>query len=94
MANIATYNIKVLLISYTSSKKQMWFTVSLCLLLRMQADNRLVYAAPFYSRHNTAKYRVSLKKGTFLIFCLISVLEVGFYFFTCVSESEFQARFI
>ena len=25
-------------------------------------------------------YRVSLKKGTFLIFCLISVLEVGFYF--------------
>ena len=34
-------------------------------------------------------YRVSLKKGTFLIFCLISVLEVGFYFFTCVSESEF-----
>ena len=39
-------------------------------------------------------YRVSLKKGTFLIFCLISVLEVGFYFFTCVSESEFWARFI
>ena len=35
------------------------------------------------------KYRVSLKKGTFLIFCLISVLEVGFYFFTCVLESEF-----
>ena len=35
------------------------------------------------------KYRVSLKKGTFLIFCLISVLEVGFYFSTCVSESEF-----
>ena len=34
-------------------------------------------------------YRVSLKKGTFLIFCLISVLDVGFYFFTCVSESEF-----
>ena len=34
-------------------------------------------------------YRVSLKKGTFVIFCLISVLEVGFYFFTCVSESEF-----
>ena len=40
------------------------------------------------------RYRVSLKKGTFLIFCLISVLEVGFYFFTCVSESEFWARFI
>ena len=40
------------------------------------------------------KYRVSLKKGTFLIFCLISVLEVGFYFFTCVSESEFRSRFI
>ena len=39
-------------------------------------------------------YRVSLKKGTFVIFCLISVLEVGFYFFTCVSESEFWARFI
>ena len=35
------------------------------------------------------KYRVSLKKATFVIFCLISVLEVGFYFFTCVSESEF-----
>ena len=34
-------------------------------------------------------YRVSLKKGTFLIFCVISVLEVGFYFFTCVLESEF-----
>ena len=34
-------------------------------------------------------YRVSLKKGTLVIFCLISVLEVGFYFFTCVSESEF-----
>ena len=34
-------------------------------------------------------YRVSLKKGTFLIFCLISVLEVGFYLFICVSESEF-----
>ena len=40
------------------------------------------------------RYRVSLKKGTFVIFCLISVLEVGFYFFTCVSESEFWARFI
>ena len=39
-------------------------------------------------------YRVSLKKGTLAIFCLISVLEVGFYFFTCVSESEFWARFI
>ena len=39
-------------------------------------------------------YRVSLKKGTFVIFCLISVLEVGFYFFTCVSESEFRTRFI
>ena len=34
-------------------------------------------------------YRVSLKKGTFLIFCVVSVLEVGFYFFTCVLESEF-----
>ena len=34
-------------------------------------------------------YRVSLKKGTFVIFCLFSVLEVVFYFFTCVSESEF-----
>ena len=43
---------------------------------------------------STRNYRVSLKKGTFLIFCLISVLEVGFCFFTCVSESEFQARFI
>ena len=29
------------------------------------------------------------KKGTFLIFCVISVLEVGFYFSTCVSGSEF-----
>ena len=29
------------------------------------------------------------KKGTLVIFCLISVLEVGFDFFTCVSESEF-----
>ena len=28
-----------------------------------------------------SKYRVSLLKGTFVIFCLISVLEVGFYFF-------------
>ena len=35
------------------------------------------------------KYRVSLKKGTLVIFCLISILEVGFYFLTCVSESEF-----
>ena len=39
-------------------------------------------------------YRVSLKKGTFLVFCLFSILEVGFYFFACVSESEFRARFI
>ena len=39
------------------------------------------------------KYRVSLKKGTLVIFCL-SVLEVGFYFFTCILESEFRARFI
>ena len=50
-------------------------------------------------------YRVSLKKGTFLVhsvskkryflgFCLILLLEVRFYFFTCVSESEFRARFI
>ena len=39
-------------------------------------------------------YRVSIQKGTFLIFCLISVLEVGFYFLTCVSESEFWACFI
>ena len=30
----------------------------------------------------------------FLGFCLISLLEVRFYFFTCVSESEFRARFI
>ena len=34
-------------------------------------------------------YRVSLKKGTFLLFALILVLEVGFYFFICVLESEF-----
>ena len=34
-------------------------------------------------------YRVSLRKGTLVFFCLISVLKVGFYFFTCVSESEF-----
>ena len=39
--------------------------------------------------HFPQSYRVSLKKGTLVIFCLISVLEVGFYFFTCVSESEF-----
>ena len=39
-------------------------------------------------------YRVSLKKRYFLGFCLISLLEVRFYFFTCVSESEFRARFI
>ena len=43
---------------------------------------------------NDILYRVSLKKGTFLVFCLFSVLEVGFYFFACVSESEFRARFI
>ena len=34
------------------------------------------------------------KKRYFLDFCLISVLEVGFYFFTCDLESEFRARFI
>ena len=34
------------------------------------------------------------KKRYFLGFCLISLLEVRFYFFTCVSESEFRARFI
>ena len=39
-------------------------------------------------------YRVSLKKGNFSDFCLVFVLEVGFYFFTCVLESEFRARFI
>ena len=39
-------------------------------------------------------YRVSLKKGNFSDFCLISVLEVEFYFFTCDLESEFGARFI
>ena len=48
----------------------------------------------FFSTKVRVRYRVSLKKGTFVIFCLISVLEVGFYFFTCVSESEFQTRFI
>ena len=32
---------------------------------------------------------MSLKKGTLVIFCLISVLEVGFHFFTCVLELEF-----
>ena len=52
--------------------------------LRLKAGNRLL----------TDLYRVSLKKGTFVIFPLISVLEVGFYFFTCVSESEFRAHFI
>ena len=36
-------------------------------------------------------YRVSLKKGTFLLFALILVLKVGFYFFICVLESEFWA---
>ena len=44
------------------------------------------------SKHKS--YRVSLKKGNIADFCLISVLEVGFYFFTCVLESEFWARFI
>ena len=39
-----------------------------------------------------AKYRVSLKKRYFFDFCLISVLEVRFYFFTCVIESDFRAR--
>ena len=34
------------------------------------------------------------KKRYFLGFCLIPLLEVRFYFFTCVSESEFRARFI
>ena len=34
------------------------------------------------------------KKRYFLGFCLISLLEVRFYFFTCVSESEFRAHFI
>ena len=34
---------------------------------------------------------MSLKKGNIFEgdFCLISVLEVGLYFFTCVLESEF-----
>ena len=39
-------------------------------------------------------YRVSLKKGTFLVFVLVQCLEVGFYFSTCVSEPDFWARFI
>ena len=39
-------------------------------------------------------YRVSLKKGNFSDFRLISVLEVEFYFFTCDLESEFGAPFI
>ena len=34
------------------------------------------------------------KKRYFLDFILVSVPEVGFYFFTCVLESEFRARFI
>ena len=34
------------------------------------------------------------KKRYFSDFRLISVLEVRFYFFTCVLESEFGARFI
>ena len=33
------------------------------------------------------------KKRYFFNFYLISVLEVRFYFFTCVLESEFGARF-
>ena len=36
-----------------------------------------------------SNYRVSLKIGTLVILCLISVLGVGFYFFTCILESEF-----
>ena len=34
------------------------------------------------------------KKRYFFDFCPISVLEVGFYFFICVSESEFRAHSI
>ena len=34
------------------------------------------------------------KKRYFSGFCLISVPEVGFCFFTCVMESEFRSRFI
>ena len=43
---------------------------------------------------NSDNYRVSLKKRYFSGFRLISVLEVGFNFFTCVLELEFSARFI
>ena len=48
-----------------------------------------------WPKENKAAYLQGVsKKGTLVIFCLTSVLEVGFYFFTCVSESEFRARFI
>ena len=49
---------------------------------------------PFSRIVHNMIYRVSLKKGNFSDFRLISVLEVGFYFFTCALELEFRARFI
>ena len=42
----------------------------------------------------TIKVQGVSKKRYFFDFYLISVLEVRFYFFTCVLESEFGARFI
>ena len=47
-------------------------------------------------RNHPKKYYLQgvSKKRYFSDFRLISVLEVGFCFFTCVLESEFGARFI
>ena len=62
-----------------------------------QAEGSTICRMKYWQKtpfHCTFIYRVSLKKRYFLGFCLISVLEVGFNLFTCVSESKFWARFI
>ena len=59
-------------------------------LLRMNCSNVQMH---WYTEISQSLQGVS-KKRYFLGFRLISVLEVGFNLFTCVSESEFPARFI
>ena len=61
-------------------------------LYHIYHDKNITTSAENISTDKVPVYRVSLRY--FSDFRLISVLEFGFYFFTCVSESEFRTRFI
>ena len=66
-----------------------WLTLQFCVIVDSE---QLVWMSRLVLRH---KYIQGVsKKRYFLGFSPISDPELGFYFFTCVSESAFRARFI